>query len=291
MSKYTTEVRFICEQAAGYRESQPYSKVNEIIQKAIPYVFSFDFPIFDENYRNVLCTKILRHYYTREICEEVVGLWKLRLETRLNEIMPYYNQLYKSELITFNPMYDTDITTENTANKNEIRENTENEVEDKTGGNNRKRDYTDKATTTAEGNATNEDSGNTTSTDTSKDLYSDTPQGSLQNVDNETYLTNARKISDSKNESRTNNSTSNSTETSTLNDAVAENVTDTYNENTTRDKTGNSKLNSTDAYVETIRGKSGGASYSKLLEEFRRTFMNIDVQIINDLNDLFFGLW
>ena len=32
MSKYTTEVRFICEQAAGYRESQPYSKINEIIQ-------------------------------------------------------------------------------------------------------------------------------------------------------------------------------------------------------------------------------------------------------------------
>ena len=142
-----------------------------------------------------------------------------------------------------------------------------------------------------EGNATNNDSGNTTNTDTSKDLYSDTPQGSLQNVDNETYLTNARKIIDSKNETRTNTSTSKSTETSTLNDAVDENITDTYNENTTRDKTGNSKLNSTDAYVETIRGKSGGASYSKLLEEFRRTFMNIDVQIINDLNDLFFGLW
>lgn len=291
MSKYTTEVRFICEQAAGYTESQPYSNVNEIIQKSIPSIFSFDFPIFDESYRNVLCTKILRHYYTREICEEVVGLWKLRLETRLNEIMPYYNQLYKSELITFNPMYDTDITTENNANKNEIRENTENDVEDKTGGNKRKRDYTDNATTTGEGHASNEDSGNTTNTDTSKDLYSDTPQGSLQNVDNETYLTNARKISDSKNETRTNTNTSSSTETSTLTDAVAENVADTYNENVTRNNTVNSKLNSTDAYIETIRGKSGGASYSKLLEEFRRTFMNIDVQIINDLNDLFFGLW
>lgn len=291
MSKYTTEVRFICEQAAGYTESQPYSKVNEIIQKSIPSIFSFDFPIFDESYRNVLCTKILRHYYTREICEEVVGLWKLRLETRLNEIMPYYNQLYKSELITFNPMYDTDITTENNANKNEIRENTESDVKDTTGENKRKRDYTDNATTTGEGHASNEDSGNTTNTDTSKDLYSDTPQGSLQNVDNETYLTNARKISDSKNETRTNTNTSSSTETSTLTDAVAENVADTYNENVTRNNTVNSKLNSTDAYIETIRGKSGGASYSKLLEEFRRTFMNIDVQIINDLNDLFFGLW
>ena len=119
MSKYTTEVRFICEQVAGYTESQGYSKTNEVIQAAIPKVFDFDFPIFDSDYRNVLCTKILRHYYTREICEETVGLWKFRLETRLNEIMPYYNKLYKSELIDFNPLYDTELTTENSATKEE----------------------------------------------------------------------------------------------------------------------------------------------------------------------------
>ena len=119
MSKYTTEVRFICETAAGYTESVDYDLVEETIQKAIPKVFNFDFPIFDESYRNVLCTKILKHYYTREICEETVGLWKLRLNTRLNEIMPYYNQLYKSELLEFNPFYDVDITTKNDGNRTE----------------------------------------------------------------------------------------------------------------------------------------------------------------------------
>lgn len=291
MSKYTTEVRFVCEQAAGYNESQPYDKINEIIQKSIPKIFSFDFPIFDEKYRNVLCTKILRHYYTREICEEVVGLWKLRLETRLNEIMPYYNQLYKSELITFNPMYDTDLTTENNANRTETRQETENNTEDKTGENARNRDYTDKATTTGESNVTNEDSGTTTNTNTSNDLYSDTPQGSLQNVENETYLTNARKISDSKNEARTNTATGSSTDTTTLNDTANEKTSDTYEENITRDKTGHSKLDSTDSYIQTLKGKSGSQSYSKMLEEFRRTFLNIDMQIISDLSDLFFNLW
>lgn len=291
MSKYTTEVRFVCEQAAGYNESQPYDKINEIIQKSIPKIFSFDFPIFDEKYRNVLCTKILRHYYTREICEEVVGLWKLRLETRLNEIMPYYNQLYKSELITFNPMYDTDLTTENNANKTETRQETENNTEDKTGENARNRDYTDKATTTGESSVTNEDSGTTTNTNTSNDLYSDTPQGSLQNVENETYLTNARKISDSKNEARTNTATGSSTDTTTLNDTANEKTNDTYEENITRDKTGHSKLDSTDSYIQTLKGKSGSQSYSKMLEEFRRTFLNIDMQIISDLSDLFFNLW
>ena len=110
MSKYTTEVRFICETASSLTESDGFNSVNDIIQNAIPKVFNFDFPIFDEAYRNVLLTKILKHYYTREIGEETVGLWKLWLEDRLNVIMPYYNQLYKSELLEFNPFYDVDLT-------------------------------------------------------------------------------------------------------------------------------------------------------------------------------------
>ena len=73
---------------------------------------NFIAPIFDENYRVPLEIKIIRHFYTREIGEETFGLWQLRLCDRLNVIMPYYNQLYKSELIKFNPMYDVDLTTE-----------------------------------------------------------------------------------------------------------------------------------------------------------------------------------
>ena len=84
MSKYTTEVRFICETAAGLETSQGYTSVNKIIEKALPSVFDFTFPIFDESYRNVLETKILKHYYTREIGLESVGLWKLNLETKLS---------------------------------------------------------------------------------------------------------------------------------------------------------------------------------------------------------------
>ena len=117
MSKYTTEVRYICEKEAGYNESKGYNDIDEIISKSIPKIFSFDFPIFDEAYRNVLCSKILRHYYTREICVETYGLWKLRLQTKLTEIMPFYNQLYESELIKFNPLYDVDLQTRHEGEK------------------------------------------------------------------------------------------------------------------------------------------------------------------------------
>ena len=46
MSKYTTELRYICEMYAG-GESKGYSDVNKVIQAAIPKAFDFDFPIFD----------------------------------------------------------------------------------------------------------------------------------------------------------------------------------------------------------------------------------------------------
>lgn len=107
MSKYTTEVRYICENYASLNESKGYNDIETILDDSWDKVFDFPFPIFDEEYREDLCKKILRHYYTREICEETVGLWKLRLNSRMNEIMPYYNKLYNSELISIQPLINT----------------------------------------------------------------------------------------------------------------------------------------------------------------------------------------
>ena len=109
MANYTTQVRTICEVNAGYDESVGFGDVATVIEKSREKIFNFSYPIFDESYKSVLETKILKHYYTREIGLETVGLWKLKLDTKLNEIMPYYNQLYKSELLEFNPLYDVDL--------------------------------------------------------------------------------------------------------------------------------------------------------------------------------------
>ena len=207
MSNYTTEVRFICETEAGLSESVGYNSIADVLDKSAMKVFSFNFPIFDENYRKPLCIKILRHYYTREIGEETCGLWKLRLEARMNEIMPYYNQLYNSELLKFNPLHDTDISTKYLKNNN---------------------GESDSVT---------------------RNRFSDTPQGGLVGVENDSYLTSAAK--------------------------------DTTN--------GNYK--NTEDYIQTITGKAQGATFSKMLKEFRETFLNIDMMIINDLSDLFFNLY
>lgn len=120
MSKYTTEVRFICESVTGNTESKGFNSVDTILTAAAPIIFDFDFPIFDPDYKLPLEKKILRHYYTREISEETYGLWKLRLEDRLNMIMPYYNQLYNSALLVFDPFKDVDLTTEHAGNENGV---------------------------------------------------------------------------------------------------------------------------------------------------------------------------
>ena len=307
MSKYTTEVRFICETAAGYTESVGYDLVEETIQKAIPKVFNFGFPIFDESYRNVLCTKILKHYYTREICEETVGLWKLRLETRMNEIMPYYNQLYKSELLEFNPLYDVDLTTKHDAEKEETlnktegqeRENTWSDTTVNNGTTSNARNLYDEATTKNTGTTSTTNNSTTTNDGVSRDLYSDTPQGALTGVESENYLTNARKVSDNKSEQRNDTATGSSTNDTNYKDSVEETnngqYSDTTNRNTNEkgklDIASNSKLNSMDGYIQTVVGKTGGVSYSKMLDEFRKTFLNIDMMVIDELKDLFFGLW
>lgn len=211
MSMYTTELRFICENYVGLTESTGYSNVEQVIAGALPKLFDFDFPIFDEEYRTVLETKIVKHYYTREISEETVGLWKLRLNAKMNEIMPYYNKLYTAWAAEFNPLYDTDITTQHTLD--------------------------------------NESSQTTTGKST--DRFSDTPQGSLQNIEDNTYLSSAN-INDT-----------NATGTST----------------------------SSDEYLEKITGKRNGVSYSEMLDKYRDALINIDMMVIDDLQNLFFKLW
>lgn len=247
MSKYTTEVRLICESKSGLSESKGFGSVDEVLNGSWDKIFTSKVSFFDEEYRAVLCKKILKHYYLREIGCETVGIWLLWMNTKLEEIMPYYNKLYESELIKFNPMYDVDWNRKGNKTGNESGSGSRS-----TSGNN---------------NGTNTQRG--TSSNTRKDLYSDTPQGALTGVESETYLTNARKVSDS-GETGVNGSTSGSYEDS---------------------ESSSNKVDTTENYVESVSGKQGTESYSKMLNEFRETFLNIDMQVIEEFAEMFMELW
>lgn len=307
MSKYTTEVRFICEEAAGLTSSVGYLGVNDVINTALPKVFNFEFPIFDEAYRPILEKKILKHYYTREIGLETVGLWKLFLDTKLNEIMPFYNQLYKSELLEFNPFYDIDLTRDHNLKKEETtkQDTTEKGTTEKTGNID---DNTHTETNDNQSTESTVDLQNTTgstskeqlgATKTHYDKYSDTPQGSLQNVQNDTYLTNARIINDTDSQTGettiSGNDTSKGTTTANSNtdgtNDTERNISTNDSEEKSVSQNLNKNLNSIDDYIEHVKGKNGGVSFSAMLNEFRTTFLNIDMQIIEELSDLFMNLW
>ena len=58
MSKYTVEVRFICEQKAGLTSSAGCDTIDSVISKSWDKIFTSKVKFFDENYRKTLCSKI-----------------------------------------------------------------------------------------------------------------------------------------------------------------------------------------------------------------------------------------
>lgn len=334
MSKYTTEVRFLCESESDLTESTGFNNIETVLTASAPKIFNFDFPIFDNSYKLPLEKKILRHYYTREISEETVGLWKLRLCDKLNMIMPYYNQLYKSALIEFDPFLDVNLSSihnrkgestqdnesDSTDNLTSGRTSTRNESgsgRDSNNGTNTSNStqLNDSTSSTKQRGLNQEDSKNENS-EIKWDLYSDTPQGDVNGVlgiggsgGDKLYLTTARKLTgdstdetksignsqndvDSSEQSKNNVSTidqnSNASEREYQN---SNNEVEQFNSNRDMHIEGNINIKNTEDYIEKIVGKRSGVSYSSLLAEFRKTFLNIDAMVIEELKDLFFGLW
>ena len=111
-----------------------------------------EYPIFDENYRNTLNQNILYHYYENEIGFETAPLFRFYLKQKLNEIMPYYNELYKvqKKLINENLLLNNVNITENLQGTN-----------------------TNNTSTSASSQSNSSNSG----TSNNKNLFLDTPQG------------------------------------------------------------------------------------------------------------------
>lgn len=165
MSRYTVTLYTILVDFI-YENNQKFDTIDDIIAMGTEYIvnegrqYIFDFPytLFDESYKEIIETMFLNHYLVYEIGSETYNLFKQRLMSEWIMKLVYYNQLYKSSLLEFNPLEDFDTSEKHlrTADKNSI-------------GNSK---------------GVNE---STTSTN-NKSVYSDTPQGLLSNKD---YATNA----------------------------------------------------------------------------------------------------
>ena len=108
MSKYTTQLRWVIEQA----ENDTHGTYEPGIYTEASYkkIGLSTYPIFDETYRTQLNNKIIDHFYFREIGMETVANFAWFLRRKMNEIMPYYNQLYESVDLVTEPVNEIDVT-------------------------------------------------------------------------------------------------------------------------------------------------------------------------------------
>ena len=204
------------------------AKYTITIKSLIDNNFDFkmdSYPIFDENYRETLNQNILYHYYENEIGFETAPLFRFYLNQKLNEIMPYYNELYKAQkkLIDENLLF-------NNVNLSEG----------------------------LQGSNTTQTSSESHSINSGKNLFQDTPQGNISSQDidaSNVYATNVN-----------------------------------LNRNSIDDAT-TSGGSGTNSYLKIIVGNNGNKFNIDLLKDIKNNLMNIDLMIINDLNELFMGIY
>ena len=119
------------------------------------------------------------------------------------------------------------------------------------------------------------------------------------------YLTNARKVDDATSGTTTANDSQSNTSLGKQSDVNEQNLNEqTVDFNTRKSSKDDSSVSSgktngsnigntksTEDYVLHVFGKSAGANYAKLIKEFRDNLLNIDMDIISDLGELFMLIW
>lgn len=210
-----------------------YKPKNEMVYSLIPT-------------REQLNKKILDYYKYREIGFETVGRFIDELEISLNEIMPYYNQLYKGTDVlngVNDPFGNVDIT-----------ETFEEETRGVSNGSSEGSSIINAESTT-----------NTEMSDNSKTVKSSTPQDLLdipaKNIDSVNYADEVNwneNLSNSKGNTTDKSNTSNSSESSSESEGITKH---------TLHREGNQGVN----------------TYAHDLKELQELFTNIEQQIINDI--------
>lgn len=226
-------------------------ELREIVESGVN-IWGFDYPVprASIDYNGKTCKvdfdkatfekKIVDHFYFRQIGQETVGRWLHYFRTRIREIMPYYVQLY-----------EFDAKFRNIEDPLESYNLTETFKEDRSGSG--KVTGTSSSETSSE---RSEDNENTRK-------FSNTPQGSISNLDN--YLSEAT-------QDNGNASTNESGSTSGTSEQTSED-------------------SGSVEHTLTKRGNIGVQPLGGEVENIRNAFINIDQQIINELNDLFLQVY
>lgn len=224
-------------------------------------IWDFDYPSYYEGEKKKeFEQKVIDHFYFRQIGQETVGRWLHYFRTRIREIMPYYIQLYKTVEIMNNiedPFGNVDIV-------ETFEEETTGSASGSTSG---------QSSATSDTTSTGSSSDNKQSSEDRIHKFSNTPQGSISNLD--TYMTEGS-IDDN---GSTENIESSSTGTSNSESAS------TSSSDSQSESSGYTK------HTMTKKGNQGVNTYAHDMIEFRNSIIEVDMMIINQLQDLFLGVY
>lgn len=91
MSKHTISFYDLDKELNG---TDYLTSIDDRLDKLRPHIFDFNYTTLDDATKKRIEIAILKHYYLREFAFESVGIMKLKLNDRLNLIMPRYERLY-----------------------------------------------------------------------------------------------------------------------------------------------------------------------------------------------------
>lgn len=301
--------------------------INAKIDKAREYIFSFDYPMYNEEHRADFERKFLKHFFTYELGSETFALWQLRLDERLNLIMPKYEEIFSSDVGEFrDELFNVDM--KNTSSDNETythHESANDKSESKTnaqvnelGESETTRADKDESKNTSKTTDTHTGTVGTSGTSESKKVLdqdvngrntqtnSDFPQARIDR--NTTDYASDESIVltlNNTDSTETGNTTSNQTVTNNLTDvseitgsATSEKTgqdSESHSSNTTNDSLTTNKgeeyRDSEDTRTSTnessTKGFNGNRSKMELAKIYREAVINIDEMIFNDCKDLF----
>lgn len=127
MSKYTMTIKDIVDDYSFTTDENAKNDIDSKLDRARQYLFDFDYPVIDDTTKKRIEIAIMKHYYLREIAFESVGIFKIKLNDRLNLIMQRYNALYEKQDLSLSPYINSYLKENGNSNgSNNILNNNEN---------------------------------------------------------------------------------------------------------------------------------------------------------------------
>lgn len=246
-------------------------------------LFDFNYPFFDPDYKAVFETNFIRQFYMTEIGFETEEYFKFQLETWLRINMTYFNKMFESELLEYNPLFNTDFT-EDSNRKNDK-------------GKKDVRDTTQTANTT--GNTSGVSSNDVTSSGTSdgtgsqdnfnRKLETDNPDSRLAITvnDGEGSVAYASSIEEN---TENNASTSHNESSGESHSDSTDKVDTTTNSTADQNDVLTSDINEVEDYLNHKVGKAGTVSYPQLVKEYRESLLRIEQTIFSEMRTKLFML-